>query len=151
MGSRNATAMDQAVWQDSLDGLSHAIEQASAGQEIHLLRLFLDLAERVPQRSMLQGLMPPDRDRIETALAAGAVESAMLILIGEDTGFCLSRGADGTPLASVLLPYQFEESTAGGATLGLACLGALVGALTSDLSQPGVAPMIEIPAGTVLH
>jgi hypothetical protein len=27
--------------------------------EIYLLRLFLDLAERVPDRTLLQGMMPP--------------------------------------------------------------------------------------------
>lgn len=151
MGSHEDSVMDHADWLDSLDCLSHAIAVAGPGQEIHLLRLFLDLAEQVPERALLQGLTPPDRSRIEAALAAGAVESAILILIGEDSGFCLSRGADGAPLASLLLPYQFEESTCGGASLGLACLGALVGALTCDLPQPRLSALIEMPAGTVLH
>jgi hypothetical protein len=151
MGSREDTAMDHADWLDSLDCLGHAIAVAGAGQEAHVLRLFLDLAERVPERALMQGLPLPDRKRIEAALAAGAVESAILILLGEDSGFCLSRGADGAPLASILLPYQFEETTSGGASLGLACLNALVGALTSEMPQPRLNALLEMPAGTMLH
>lgn len=151
MGSRNGIPMDRSDWLHRMEGLGCAIAGACSGQEIYLLRLFLDLAERVPDRTLLQGMMPPDRHRVEAAISAGALESAALFLMGDDSGFCLSRGADGRPLASVLLPYQFEECTSGGASLGLACLGALVGALTNDVPQPVAMSQFEVPASTLLH
>lgn len=151
MGSRKGYPMEPADWLFQLEGLSMAISAADAGQEADLLRLFLDLADDVPDPGMMQGLMPPDRERIEAALKAGAMESAVLILMGRESGFCLSRGADGSPLATVLLPDHFEECTSGGASLGLACLGALIGALVN--SPVGITnhPAFEIPANTLLH
>ncbi|WDF73142.1 hypothetical protein [Novosphingobium sp. KACC 22771] len=151
MGSRNGIPMDRSEWFNRLDELAQTIKGAQAGQEIALLRLFLDLLDHAPEALLLQGLMPPPRDRIEAVLAVGALESAVLILMGEDSGFCLSRGADGTPLASVLLPYRFEETTSGGASMTLACLGALAGALNGAERRMATGAYFEIPAGTILH
>ncbi|MBN9143079.1 MULTISPECIES: hypothetical protein [unclassified Novosphingobium] len=151
MGARNGIPMDRSDWFHRLDELARTIKEAQAGQEIHLLRLFLDLLDHAPETPLLQGLMPPSRDRIEAVLAVGAMESAAMILMGEDSGFCLSRGADGTPLASVLLPYRFAETTSGGASLTLACLGALAGALNGAQGQMAGSAQFDIPADTLLH
>lgn len=151
MGARNGIPMDRSDWFQRLDELARTIKGAQAGQEIHLLRLFLDLLHHAPETLLLQGLMPPSRDRIEAVLAVGAMESAVMILMGEDSGFCLSRGADGMPLASVLLPYRFEETTSGGASITLACLGALAGALNGAQGQIAGSAQFDIPADTLLH
>lgn len=151
MGSRNGTPIERLDWFRKLGGLGSAIAGAEAGEEGHLLRQFLDLAEQVPDQTLLQGMAPPNRERIDAAVSVGAMESAVLMLMGADSGFCLSRGADGAPLASVLLPYQFEESTSGGASLGLACLGALIGALNGKPAHNTIPSQFEIPADKLLH
>ncbi|MBB3955383.1 hypothetical protein [Novosphingobium sediminicola] len=151
MGSRNGIPMDRSDWFQRLDELARTIRGAQAGREIHLLRLFLDLIDHVPELALLQGITPPARDRIEAMLAAGATESAVMMLMGQDSGFCLSRGADGAPLASILLPYRFQESTAGGASLTLACLAALADALNGAQGQTAGSAPFEIPADILLH
>lgn len=65
-------------------------------------------------------------------LALGAYESAVFFLIGSDTAFMLSRGANGNCLASAVLPDGSEEVTAEGSTLALALLAAFLSSLLVD-------------------
>lgn len=68
-------------------------------------------------------------DAVEALICADAPESAALSLLGTDCGYLLSRGAGGQHLASVMLPWASEETSAGGDTLALAVVGALALAL----------------------
>jgi hypothetical protein len=121
MGSRNGIPLDRSAWLHRMEGLGCAIAGACSGQ--NLFAAPVSRPCRTGAGSHLAARHDaPDRRRVEAAISAGALESAALFLMGDDSGFCLSRGADGRPLASVLLPYQFEECTSGGASLGLACL-----------------------------
>ena len=113
------------AWLHRLEGLAMAIANAPIDRESDLVRLFHDLMASVPDAALLGGLVQPDPARIETLLTAKAPDSAAMAFIADDAGFCISRGGDGTHIASVVLSGASEESTASGPTLALACLGAL--------------------------
>lgn len=78
-----------------------------------------------------------DPERLDAMLAAGAFESAVLSLIGDATAFMVSRGGNGTCLATAVLPDGSEEAIAEAATLALALLAAQVSALIEDAEQSG--------------
>ena len=69
---------------------------------------------------------------LEELLKLGAYESAALALLGGDSAFMLSRGANGNCLASVMLPHGPEEAVAEGSTLALALLCAHLSALLAN-------------------
>lgn len=96
-------------------------------------------AERLFRQGRLAGFGCPvasvDPERFEAMLAAGAFESAVLSLIGDATAFMVSRGWNGTCLATAVLPDGSEEAIAEGATLALALLAAQVSALLEDAEQ----------------
>jgi len=71
-------------------------------------------------------------DVLETMLAAGAFESAVLYLMGGQSAFMLSRSGNGSCLASVVRADGAEEITAEGATPALALLAAHVLALSEE-------------------
>jgi len=70
-------------------------------------------------------------------LAAGAYESAVLLVLGEQTGFILSRGGDGTCLASRLRTDGETEIMAEAATLALALLAAELSVMLADAEGAG--------------
>ncbi len=76
-----------------------------------------------------------DAERLDAMLDAGAYESAVLVLIGRETAFMLSRGGSGSCLASAVRPDGAEETIAEGATLALALLSAHAAALLEDAEQ----------------
>jgi hypothetical protein len=69
---------------------------------------------------------------LEVLLALGAYESVVLALMGDNSAFMLSRGANGNCLASVALPHGPEEMVAEGSTLALALLCAHLSALLAN-------------------
>ncbi len=76
-----------------------------------------------------------DPDLIETMLACGAAESAVLALLGPDASFMLSRGSGGPCLATVVASEGLEERSAEGATMALALLGAYVSLLLARFER----------------
>ncbi len=82
---------------------------------------------------------------LEAMLSASAYESAVLYLMGDDAAFMLSRGGNGSCLATVVQPDGAEEMIAEGATPALALLAAHMSALAEDagpdciLHDPGPA------------
>ena len=74
----------------------------------------------------------PDEFALETMLATGAYESAAIALLDRETGFMLSRGGNGTCLATIAAPGGAKESTAEACTLALALLSARISALLAD-------------------
>ena len=73
---------------------------------------------------------------LEAMLSAGAFESAVLHVMGSEAAFMLSRGGNGSCLATVVQPDGAEEMIAEGATPALALLAAHLAALVED-SEPG--------------
>ncbi|MCB2076664.1 MAG: hypothetical protein KDE55_03090 [Novosphingobium sp.] len=75
----------------------------------------------------------PGQAEFERLLASAAYESAAISLLGPATSFMLSRGGNGTCLATMTLAEVDEDVTAEGSTLALALLAARVSALLSTI------------------
>ena len=142
MADKRHTTIDLADWLHQLDGLSLLAAGADRADEANLIRLFQNLLERAPNRSLIEGLQLPDTLHIEALLSFGANDSAALAFLGAEIGYCISRSGQGAHLFSVILPRCCDETTASGTTLPLACLGALAQALAN------VAP-VQRPQTTV--
>jgi len=151
MADTRHISMELAEWLHQLDGLGLAAAASERGQEPGLFRSFRRLLEEAPSPDLLDGLCVPRARDGDALIQAGAHESAMLAFLGAETGFCLSRGADGDYLASIILPRRSAESTARGASMALACLGAVVIGL-ADLA-PRMATRLGLVAqkSSLLH
>lgn len=79
---------------------------------------------------LFSGKAASDGAEVRRLVEAEAFESAAIFLVGEALPFLLSRGGDGTCLASIVAP-DGEEILAEGATPALALLGAYAGAALS--------------------
>lgn len=123
-------------WFDALGELALDCAGAFADDEAELLRRFHSLINHAPSVAFLDGMAAPDPVLFETLVSLGAGTSAALSLIGEDSGYMLSRGGDGQYLASVMLPGRYEEATAGADSAALAIVGALAMALHDVLPVP---------------
>lgn len=123
-------------WFDSLGELALACAGAYADDEAELLRRFYAMIDHAPSTAFLDGIGHGDAMLFETLVSLGAATSAALSLIGEDSGYMLSRGGNGQYLASVMLPGRYEEATAGADTAALAIVGALAIALHDVLPIP---------------
>lgn len=66
----------------------------------------------------------PEEWALEAMLASGAYESAVLTLLDCDSAFMLSRGGNGSCLATMSSPGRGKELTAEASTLALALLAA---------------------------
>lgn len=106
-------------WPERLATLALDCDRSFACDQARLLREMRDLL-LVAKHGVLTGA-----DQFRSAMQAQAYESAALILLGEDCGFMLSRGAGGRYLASVVLPGRQDEYSASGDTAALALVGAL--------------------------
>ncbi|MDF2639244.1 MAG: hypothetical protein K0R64_2228 [Novosphingobium lindaniclasticum] len=88
---------------------------------------------------------------IEAMLACGAAESAVLALIGPDDTFMLSRGVNGTCLATLVMPDGSEEMIEA-ATLSLALLAAYVSKLLTGIERRNQEKgVVALPSGGRLH
>jgi hypothetical protein len=112
-----------------------------------------DQPRRIRQARGLARAKVPSR-MFEVMIAAGAFESAALLLLGEDAAWMLSRGARGRCLASLLLPGMSEEVTCEAASPALALLGAWACAALARAQSgevPAEAALPSRPAGVLLN
>lgn len=135
-------------WFDALGELALASAGSFPDEEARLLRQLYHLVATAPSPAFLAGVVQPDIALFEASVGIGATASAALSLLGEDAGYMLSRGSGGQHLASVILPGQVAEATAGADTAALAIVGALALALqdvpplsTSRHDTLGVPPL----------
>ena len=93
-----------------------------------------------------------DPAAIEAMLACGATESAVLALIGPNDTFMLSRGLNGTCLATLVMADGSEEMICEAATLSLALLAAYVSKLLTGMERRNTeAAPVTLPSGVRLH
>ena len=129
-GSTNFTSC--ATWRGKAAKLyldccaSYADEQEL---RMHNLR---DLLKEAPNPDLISGLAIAEIDRLNSLLANHAWESAIFSMFGKQLGYMLSRGADGSYLASVTLPGSAREATSTGDTVALAFVGAIALALAEN-------------------
>jgi hypothetical protein len=110
-----------------------------------------DQAERLKEAVLLAKSVRK-YDMIKVMIAAGAFESAALTVIGSEATWLVSKGGDGTCLASVLLPGMTEEVTCQGASPALALLGAWASAALVSTAKPAADQTLPSrPVGTLLH
>jgi hypothetical protein len=111
------------TWRRVLRDFREECALADAASQADRIRQALDLL------NFVKDVTPTRAAQVHRLLAAEAYESAAIALLEPETWFFLSRGPNGTSLASVMLEGQTEESTAEGATLALALLMAKASAL----------------------
>jgi hypothetical protein len=119
-------------WRARLSDLLHDCAASAPAEQVDRIREAQHLLLNGPAGAVRSPGAISDRRTVETLLAAGAHESAVMMLIGADTAFMLSRGANGTCLASAVLPDGSEEVVAEGSTLALALLAAYLSSLIAD-------------------
>ncbi len=89
---------------------------------------------------------------IEAMLGCNASESAVLALIGPDDTFMLSRGMNGTCLATLVMADGSEEMICEAATLSLALLAAYVSKLLTVMERRNQEKsQARLPLGVRIH
>lgn len=113
-----------------------------------LIGRLVDIARRVPAPFSGILAMQFDDELLETWLDAGAMLSVASALLGQNSGYMLSRSPDGAAVATVVADGVEEEFTCFGESEAIALCGAICAALTQKLRQPPVQP---IRAASLLH
>lgn len=135
-----------------LDLLHDAAASAPAEQADRLQEAFCLYAGMRPAPA---GVSVPEPSVFGHFLASGAHESAALSLIGQQSGWLLSRSAAGTSMATVKLQGYGEESTVEAATPALALLCAQLACLVQMTQRSSVAPdapaLVRAPVASRLH
>lgn len=89
---------------------------------------------------------------VETMLACGAPESAVLAMFAPDAVFMVSRGQDNACLATVIAGEEADEVISEGSTLALALLAAYVAGVLAGLERDGDMPCVSFTQSiTRLH
>lgn len=136
------------VWRARLRDFLHDCVSSAAIEETDRLREAIWLLPRSDKPAGSRTAIA-----IEAMIASGACESAALAMLGPDRTFMLSRGKNGTCLASVVIPEKEEELIAEGATMALALLAGHVSVLLSLLEEaaPAEPPAIRTATSARLH
>lgn len=137
-----------AEWKALLSDLLHDCAASAPVEQADRIREAQELIRETRSDAGRLAGSSSDRRVIEAMLALGAHESAVLAIIGSETAFMLSRGANGNCLASVALPDGSEEVVAEGSTMALALLAAYLSTLLADAElAPDEALLFHAPPG----
>lgn len=79
---------------------------------------------------------------VDTMLACGAAESAVLAMFAPDAVFMVSRGQGNACLATVIAGEEADEVISEGPTLALALLAAYVAGVLAELERQGDMPCV---------
>ena len=96
-----------------------------AGCTADRIREMNALLRLVPAGADLAGTRALNAARLAALLGPDCGESAVLAMLGHDTGFLLSRSGDGHSFATLALPGAVPEQSCSGSTPALALIGAL--------------------------
>ncbi len=145
------------VWSARLRDFLHDCTGSAPSEEHDRIReallLFVETPELRGRERRPSGVdpIPVDPAAIEAMLACGATESAVLALIGPDDTFMLSRGMNGTCLATLVMADGSEEMICEAATLSLALLAAYVSKLLTGMERKEDKAQVTLPSGVRLH
>lgn len=135
-----------------LDLLHDAVASAPAQQADRLQEAFCLYTEMRPAPA---GVSVPDPSDFGHFLASGAHESAAMSLLGQQSGWLLSRSAAGTSMATVKLQGYGAESTVEAATPALALLCAQLACLVEMAQRSSIASeapvLVRAPVASRLH
>ena len=130
---------DAEAWRSQMLSFFCRCVDGKPSQQMDRIREASVLFRQVPGDPDISSALA-DENRVESLLLVGAAESAALALVGRGVGYMLSRGTNGSHLATVVLPGQTQEYTATGGTVALALLAAQTAALLADAGQLDVFP-----------
>jgi hypothetical protein len=116
-------------WIDELLVQQYNCVNSHSSKSLQVLLDVVSLTKIAPKDfEPLSRLAQSDR-RFRQLIEAGAEESAATTLVGSDACYMVSRGGDGSYLASVILPGMDAEVSSEGASYALALIGAFLGAI----------------------
>ena len=136
----NEQAFGKTDWHARLGWLTYACAQADHAGAAELLRAAWRLLGDPPADWRATIDLTIDELGLEALLHAGGEDAAALALLQGWAGFMVSHGPGGRFMATVLIDGRAEETTADGASAGLALLGALAAALSGDDIADGQLP-----------
>jgi hypothetical protein len=121
-------------WIDEILITQISCVNSNSDSKLEILSGVAYLMNTAPHSISLSNRSPRCNRVFQRLLEAGAYESAAVALVGSDACYMVSRGVDGSSLASVLLPGMDTEVSAKGASFELALIGAYLGAVFSMCS-----------------
>lgn len=138
------------VWTARLRDFVHECIESAPGEEADRIREAMVLLHRGAMMSTR--IHSADPSVVETMLACGAPESAVLAMFAPEAVFMVSRGQDNACLATVIAGAEADEVISEGATLALALLAAYVAGLLAGLERSHDIPCISFARQTTrLH
>lgn len=140
--------IDAETWRLEMLSFFCRCTESKPSEQSKRIREACDLFRQVPEDLGVALLAPAEEERVEFLTLSGAAESAVLALVGPDAGFMLSRGTNGSHLATVVLPEQTQDYSATGSTVALALLAALTAAVLAEAGQLDVFPVDPPCRGT---
>lgn len=129
-----APMTDLEIWREGLRDLLDDCAGSTPLEEASRIREAARMFEDAQSTTLETTVAKVDFARLEQLLAADAMESAVLSLLGPKVPFMLSRG-NGSCLATVLVPEEGGEVMAEAATMALALLAAYVSALLAGCDK----------------
>jgi hypothetical protein len=124
-------------WIDEIVLTQNSCLNSNSDTNLEILIAVAYLMNTAPPGVNLSIRSPRCNRSFQQLLEAGAYESAAVALVGSDACYMVSRGVDGSSLASVILPGMETEVSARGASFELALIGAYLGAIFSLCSGTG--------------
>ena len=125
MDRLNGISAEMSSWASAVEGVAIATYSAKREDEARHLARLSALLRDAPSKKLVTSLAPAPHSRFAAQLDAGAGAALALGMLGPQCGYMLSRGVSGLHIASVVLPDSREEASAGGASAGLALVGAI--------------------------
>lgn len=137
------TPQDAGGWPGLVSDLHSTCPHAVRGEEALLIGRLVDIARRVPVP--FSGVLATSFDEKVLAhwLDAGAMLSVASALLGQGSGYMLSRSPDGTAIATVVADGSDEEFSCFGETEAIALCGAICAALSHMLRPVMVPPLLH--------
>lgn len=144
MAEHRSTVLARSDWLNALRELAVNCSEDEASETADRLRELNALLVMAPEAALMDGLRALGPSRLETLIAAGAYETAVMTMLSHGAGFLVSRSAEGQSLATVALPGTLRERSGAGSTPALA----LIGALSLSLSNAAAASRLtSLPGG----
>ena len=134
--AHGVTQQDQMNWADQATALSLECAVTPHRYQANMLRQTDALMGHAPAAISSLIAPPPPLGHFEALLSVGAYETAAIALLGTGIGYLVSRGPEGSCLASVVLPGMSEDMCVEASTEALALLSALLAANVHLLAQP---------------
>ncbi|MCT2398186.1 hypothetical protein [Novosphingobium mangrovi (ex Huang et al. 2023)] len=132
----NGRVPEPEVWTARLRGLVHDCVASTSHEEADRVREAAHLLHSGAMAGTCGQAVDPSA--VESMLACGAAESAVLEIVGHNAAFMLSRGQSDCCLATVIVGDEGQEVMSEGATLALALLGAYAGGLLAAFERDGI-------------